>query len=102
MDANAHISLLYDRHERSDAIDLKYKHFPLLNVAIFIAAALSLISQGHWTNICMGSYGILLILWIVGMWRPTRELHSAMREHGILVSGSKLSFRNPLKVVANK
>ena len=102
MDANAHTSLLYDRHERSDAIDLKYKCLPLLNVALLIAVVLSLISRGQWTNICMGSYGILLILWIIGMWRPTREMHSAMREYGILVSGSKLSFRNPLKVVIKK
>ena len=102
MDDKDKISLLYDRHERSDAIELRYKYLPLLYIALLIAVCLSLISWGQWTNICMSAFGIVLIVWIVGMWRPTREANSAMKAQGIVISGSKFSFKNPLTVVIKK
>ena len=96
------MSLLYERHETPDQIQVKCKFLPLFYLALLVAIALSVASGGQWTNHCMGAVGILLIAWMVGVWKPMLEVHRAMRQDGVLVSGSKFSFVNPVKIVIKK
>lgn len=94
--------LLYERRVTSDTIELKIRHLPWLYVALLIAVVLSLVSLGRWTNASMGGFAVLLIVWMIGMWKPVRQVNRAMSQDSILVSGCKLSFRNPLRIVMKK
>ena len=96
------MSFLYQRDETSEKVEVKYRFVPLFYLALFVAIALSLISRGQWTNNCMGSFGILLIAWVIGLCKPIREINKAMKQGGVLVSGSKFSFTNPIKIVIKK
>ena len=94
--------LLYERHETPEHIEVKFKILPLFYWAILVAIAISLGSRGQWTNICMSLMAIVIVAWVVLLWKPMREIHTAMISHGVLVSGSKLSFANPIRFVINK
>lgn len=94
--------LLYDRRVTSDTIELKIRHLPWLYVALLIAVVLSLVSLGRWTNASMGGFAVLLIVWMIGMWKPIWQVNRAMSQDSIFVSGCKFSFRNPLRIVMKK
>ena len=49
-----------------------------------------------------GAMGILILVWLVLFWKPMREVNKAMREDSVIISGSKLSFAKPLKMVIRK
>ena len=94
--------LFYERQETSDTIELKFRHLPWLYMAMLIAVVLSLVSRGQWTNTCMGGFAILVIVWMIGMWKPVWQVKRAMSQDGVVISGCKFSFRNPLRIVINK
>ena len=96
------MSLLYERHETSDQIEVTCRFLPLLYLGFLVAIILSLASKGQWTNACMGAAGILLILWTIGVWKPMLEVHRAMKYDDVLVSGSKFSFANPIRIIIKK
>ena len=94
--------LLYERHETSDQIEVKFRLLPYFYLALLVAVVLSLASGGQWTNICMSLMALFLLVWVIALWKPMREVHKAMRERGVLVSGSKWSFANPIRFVIQK
>ena len=94
--------LLYERQETSDTIELKFRHLPWLYVALLTAVVLSLGSYGELTNEAMGGFAILLVIWVIGMWKPVRQVNRAMSQDSVVVSGCKFSFRNPLRIVMKK
>lgn len=94
--------LLYERHETPDRIEVTCRWLPVFYLALLVAVVLSLASRGQWTNICMSAVGILLIAWVIALWKPMREIHRAMRDDSVVVSGSKFSFTNPIKMVIKK
>ena len=93
---------LYERHETPDTVQVRFRYLPLFYVTLLIAVALSLISAGQWTNPCMSSMGVLLVALIIGLRKPMREVHKAMKTDGVVISGSKFSFTNPLTIVIKK
>ena len=96
------MSLLYQRHETSDQIEVTCKGLPVFYIGLLIAVVLSIASRGQWTNICMGAVAILIILGILGLWKPMREIQKAMNDHGVLVFGNKFSFTNPIRMIIKK
>lgn len=94
--------LLYERHETSDRIEVTCRWLPVFYIALLVAVVLSLASRGQWTNVCMSAVGILLIAWVIALWKPMRQIQKAMRDDGVVVSGSKFSFTNPIKIVIKK
>ena len=96
------MSFLYQRHETSEQIEVKCKGLPLFYIGLLIAVVLSIASRGQWTNICMSAVAVFLIFWIVGLWKPMREIQKAMNERGVLVFGSKFSFTNPIRMIIKK
>lgn len=90
---------LYDRRETADSIEFEFHLLPLANLVFFLAIAASLAPGGKSTmRVC----SVLLILWMIGLLPAWIELEKAMRSSSVVVSGSKFSFTNPVKVVIAK
>jgi hypothetical protein len=93
------MNTFYDRRETDGQIEFEFHHMPLVSLVFFLALAASLgpgCSKG--VRLCC----ILLIVWMIGLLPAWVELEKAMRTGTAVVSGSKLSFTNPLKVVISK
>jgi hypothetical protein len=66
-----------------------------LLVSIFILPK----EAGIYTDII---FGIITIILIIDIWKPSREIKKAMKKGHVEVSGSKLSLSNPTKFVIKK
>ncbi len=75
---------------------------PVANLLFFLMVTASLMPRGKCTSKILRLCGILLILWVVGLLPAWLELERAMEEGAVIVSGSKFSFNNPLRVVISK
>jgi hypothetical protein len=93
---------LYDKHETADQTVFEFHFLPVANLLFGLAVLASLAPGCASTNRVVRRCGILLFLWVIGLLPAAIELERAMRSGSVLVSGSKYSFNNPLKVVIPK
>lgn len=93
---------IYDRRDSADQIEFTFHFIPLANALFFLMMFVSLLPRGRCTSKILRLSGILLILWIVGLLPAWIELEEAMKAGAVIVSGSKFSFKNPLRVVIAK
>ena len=96
------MNALYDRRDSADQIEFTFHFMPLASVLFFFMIIASLAPRGRCSSKILRLSGILLILWLVGLLPAWVELEEAMRAGAVIVSGSKLSFSNPLRVVIAK
>ena len=96
------MNAFYDRHDSPDQTEFTFHFMPLASVLFFLLVATSF-PRGGWCTCKMRRFcGILLILWVVGLLPAWLELESAMKAGAVIVSGSKFSFKNPLRIVIAK
>jgi len=93
---------LYDRHDSSDQIEFEFHFMPLANALFFLMVIASLAPRGRCSSKIVRLSGILLILWVIGLLPAWLELEEAMKAGAVIVSGSKFSFNNPLRIVIAK
>jgi len=92
----------YERRETAEEIEFQFKYLPLANLLFFLAIGASLAPCGRLANRTLRICGVLLLLYIIGILPVWMDLEKAMRSGSVLVSGSKFSCKNPLKVVISK
>ena len=96
------MNILYDRRETADQIEFEFHFLPLANLLFLLAIAAPLAPRGILTHKAERLCGILLILWIFKLLPAWIEIEKAMRHGSVSVSGSKISFNHPLKLVIPK
>jgi hypothetical protein len=92
----------YDRRDSADQIEFTFHFIPLATLLFFFMVIASLLPRGICSSKILRLSGILLILWIIGLLPAWIELEQAMKSGAVIASGSKLSFKNPLRVVIAK
>lgn len=90
---------LYDRQDSADQIEFKFHYMPWANMLFFLMVVASLAPRGRCSSKILRLSGILLILWVIGLLPAWIELERAMKAGAVIVSGSKFSCTNPLRVV---
>jgi len=75
---------------------------PVASLLFFFMIIASLAPRGRCSSKIVRLSGILLILWVIGLLPAWLELEEAMKAGAVIVSGSKFSFANPLRVVIAK
>jgi len=75
---------------------------PVASLLFFFMIIASLAPRGRCSSKILRLSGILLILWVIGLLPAWLELEEAMKAGAVIVSGSKISFKNPLRVVIAK
>ncbi len=95
------MALLYERKETSDEIIIAYKYWPLFYIILIATFVLSFILE-RWANILWAFFGISVIVFIIDIWKPNKEIRKAMKEGSVQVSGSKFSFSMPFTAVIKK
>jgi uncharacterized membrane protein YoaK (UPF0700 family) len=93
---------LYDKQETADQTLFEFHFLPLANLLFFLAVLVALAPGCKATNRVLRRCVFLLILWIVGVLPAAFEIDEAMRKGPVIVSGSKFSLTNPLKIVIPK
>jgi len=93
---------LYDRHDSPDQIEFEFHLVPVATALFFLMIIASLGPRGRCTSKTLRLSGILLILWVIGLLPAWVELEEAMKAGAVIVSGSKFSFANPLRIVIAK
>jgi len=94
--------ILYDKLETEDQIVFEFHYVPLVSLVFFLSIATSLAPAGASTHRTIRVCGVLLLLWTIGVLPAWMELEKAMRNRPVMISGSKLSFAHPLRVVISK
>jgi hypothetical protein len=93
---------LYDKRETAEQIVFQFHFLPVV-ILLFAVGLLAAMAPGCGaTRRAARRCGILLVLWIMGILPAWMELERAMGSGSVVVSGSKFSFTNPLKVVIAK
>ena len=93
---------LYDRHDSPDQIEFEFHLMPVASGLFFLMLIASLAPRGRCSSKILRLSGILLLLWVIGLLPAWLELEDAMKAGAVILSGSKLSFKNPLRVVIAK
>jgi len=93
---------LYDRQDSPDQIEFEFHYMPVATALFFFMVIASLAPRGRCSSKILRLSGILLILWVIGLLPAWIELERAMEAGAVIVSGSKLSFSNPLRIVIAK
>jgi len=96
------MNTFYERRETGQQIEFEFKFVPVATFLFFGMITASLSPCGWRTNRTVRICGVLLLAWMAGLLPAWIELEKAMRSGTVLVSGSKFSFTNPLKVVITK
>jgi hypothetical protein len=96
------MNALYDRHETPEQIEFEFHLMPLANALFLCMVTTSLLPRGTGTSKILRLCGILLILWVARLLPAWFELEKAMAAGPVTISGSKLSFTHPLKIVISK
>lgn len=96
------MSLLYDRYETPDEVEYRFHFLPVLYIAMGAVTVLSLVSRGERTNEFLGGFGLFMLAWVAGVWKPMAEIERAMRHDRVEVTGSKFSFSNPMRIMLHK
>jgi hypothetical protein len=93
---------LYDKHETADQTVYEF-HFLALPNLLFALGVLAAVAPGcSVTRRVVRRCGLLLFLWIVAVLPAAIEIERAMRTGSVIVSGSKFSLTNALRVVVSK
>jgi len=93
---------LYDRRESADQIEFEFHWMPVVSGLFFLLVLSSLAPGGRCTNRLRPACAVLLLLWLIGLLPPWLELEDAMKAGTVTVTGSKISFAHPLRVVIAK
>ena len=96
------MSTFYDRRDSADQIEFTFHFMPVASLLFFFMIIASLAPRGRCSSKILRLSGILLILWVIGLLPAWLELEEAMKAGAVIVSGSKISFKNPLRVVIAK
>jgi hypothetical protein len=93
---------LYNRHETAGQIEFEFHFVPVANLLFFLAVLASMAPGCAATRRAVRRCGFLLMLWVAGLLPAWMEIERAMKRGSVSVSGSKFSFRKPLRVVIYK
>ena len=96
------MSLLYDRKENSKDIKIRYTYWGLYYPILLISLILIFVLRGVYSMFVFIVFFALAIIFMVGFWKPNREIKKAMKKGAVKVSGSKFSFSKPLTAVIKK
>ena len=89
---------LYDRKESREDIVIVFKYQPVFYIVLLAAILIPSIAKldPKWDAYLTLAIILFGVVWIVGKLKANREIKQAMRNGKVEVSGSKLSFSNPL------
>jgi len=96
------VALFYKRDETENEITICFKKRCLFYIALLMGLVLAFFFS-QVGNIIWWALLILIVIYIIDMWKPGREISKAV-EKGYInkISGSKYSFSKPLTIVINK
>ncbi len=95
------MGLLYDRKETKETIVITYKYWALFYLFLLAVIILSFVFPRDLTLV---SPLIILISigFIIGIWKPNREIRKAMKQGKIEITGNKFSFSKPFTAIIKK
>jgi len=93
---------LYDKRETAEQTVYEFHFLPVANLLFALGVLAALAPGCRATRRVIRRCGLLLFLWIVGVLPAALELERAMRSGSVIVSGSKFSFKHPLRIVVPK
>ncbi|OGF31416.1 hypothetical protein A2533_01985 [Candidatus Falkowbacteria bacterium RIFOXYD2_FULL_35_9] len=95
--------LFYTRQESESEIKIVYTNQALVYIFLLIIFGLTFLDLSFdWQLILFFFTLSFIIVWYAGLWKTGREVRQAMKTGKVIVSGSKLSFKNPVTVVIKK
>jgi len=100
------MGLFYKRKETSDEIIIVYKYYPLFWIFLIVipisSVILDVVIGGKAGDILIDLIWVIVIIFLIDIWKPSQEVRKAMRKGNVQMSGSKFSFSNPLTVRIKK
>ncbi|MBT1451738.1 hypothetical protein KJ365_12675 [Glaciecola sp. XM2] len=102
------MKLLYERTETDDKITLVYPPYSMvaLLIILLLLMAVTFVEQfsdyAHFSGPLTFAAAIVVFVRIVFMHKVNSEVQSAIRENKVTITGTKLSFTNPLTFVIDK
>ena len=96
------MDFFYQREENDEQIEITFLGLPFINILFWFVVFISILSAGRLTSAAFLSFGFGLIFYVGLSWRALLEIRAAMLEQGIMLMGSQLSFKNPLKILIRK
>jgi hypothetical protein len=91
------MSLFYDRIESSGKTVIVYKYWPLFYYGLG-GTIISSFILGKWCMLVGLLFAMFVVVLLLDLWKPTREVKKAMKNGQVKISGSKFSFKNPLTI----
>jgi len=92
---------MYDRIEKQDEITIIYKYQAAWYIFLLAFLATTPFTQGYET-LMMLLIVIVAIVQIGGKLKPNSEIRHAMKDGKVQISGSRISFSNPVTFVIKK
>ncbi|PIR94022.1 hypothetical protein COT97_03590 [Candidatus Falkowbacteria bacterium CG10_big_fil_rev_8_21_14_0_10_39_11] len=93
----------YEQKENETEQIITYKNQPLFYIVLLVVFGLTFFDFGYvWQYGLLGAFVVFLVFWIVGNWKVNKIVRKAMKKGEIQVTGSKLSFKNPVIVKIKK
>lgn len=100
------MTLFYERKETPDEVIIRYKYLPLIYIVLIGGLIFSIlldeITSTSWGFLVWAFIFILLLIFIIDIHKPSKEIREAMKKSYVKISGSKFSFFNPYTVVIKK
>lgn len=100
------MALFYKREETPKEVVIQYKYHSLFYIVLFGGFIFSIlvdeITGASWGYLIWVFIFLFLLVYLVDIRKPNKEIRRAMKEGSIQVSGSKFSFSNPFTAVIKK
>lgn len=86
------------RIEDQGTVTIVYKYYPFIYILLIAVVVLSSMDdiERKWKSLLEGVILTMLVAHIIVYWKPNREISKKMKEGGVEMSGSKLSFKHPM------
>lgn len=99
------MNFLYTREENESEVVITYRRYALYYWSSLVLVLAFFLSG--WLNDILQLVFIVLLLivsisQIIMMWKPSKEVRTAMKRGNVEITGSKLSLKNPLKIKIKK
>ena len=95
-------SFFYQRMEDEQKVEITLLGLPFLHILFWFVIFISLLSLGKYTTVAFFAFCFSVLIYLGLSWRVFVEIRQAMLMGGILVQGSQLSMRNPLRIIIEK
>lgn len=97
------MGIFHEMRESEGETVIVYTYFPLFYIAFAAALAGVFLLHPSYAPHITAAFALFIALFIVDFWRPLRETRQAVKSGRCKeLSGSKFSFKNPLRVVIDK